>query len=260
MSEILLLDSSPTIGRLVEMTFKGSGHSIHRVNSASEAEHFLIKKTPRAVIINYHINGLSGAVFCKSLSNNPKTSNIPKIILGGSFSPFDADEAFASGADEVVMKPFKSAELRQPVLSLIEAAKARAEAPQPEPVEEIAPELPAEPAAVEAPAEPAAVEAPAEPAAVEAPAEPEEITEPSKETTPQAPAEVDPEILQAAVRSVLRAELPTMLKKVLSRLLSDGLDTRIRNHVDKRTQSIIDDSLREMVAQLIQEHLDGSSS
>ena len=242
MSEILLLDSSPTIGRLVEMTFKGSGHSIHRVNSASEAEHFLIKKTPRAVIINYHINGLSGAVFCKSLSNNPKTSNIPKIILGGSFSPFDADEAFASGADEVVMKPFKSAELRQPVLSLIEAAKARAEAPQPEPVEEIAPELPAEPAAVEAPAEP------------------EEITEPSKETTPQAPAEVDPEILQAAVRSVLRAELPTMLKKVLSRLLSDGLDTRIRNHVDKRTQSIIDDSLREMVAQLIQEHLDGSSS
>jgi DNA-binding response OmpR family regulator len=243
MSEILLLDPSPTIGRLVEMTFKGSGHSIHRVSSASEAEHFLINKTPSAVIINYNINGLSGIVFCKRLANNPKTSNIPRIMLGGSFSPFDADEAFKSGADEVVMKPFKSDELRQPVLSLIEVAKTQSEAPQPEPVEKATPELSAESAIIAAPAEPK-----------------QEIIETSKDTSAQVPAELDPEILQAAVRGVLRAELPTMLKKVLSRLLSDGLDTRIRNHVDKRTQSIIDDSLREMVTQLIQEHLDGDSS
>ena len=242
MSEILLVDPSPTIGRLVEMTFNGSGHSIHRVASASEAEHFLKNRVPSAVIINYQIGGLSGSVFCKSLANNPGTSKIPRIILGGSFSPFDADEALNSGADKVVMKPFKADELRQPVLSLIESASTRVEAAQPEPATETAPE------------EPAAA-APEEPVAA-APEEPNQVL--TEDT--HGPVELDPEILQAAVRSVLRTELPSMLKKVLGRLLSDGLDARIRNHVDKRTKSIIDESMREMVAQLIQEHMDDRSS
>jgi CheY-like chemotaxis protein len=131
MAIALLVDDSQTIRRIVEMAFKGSGHDVVTATSGSEARQALARYSPSLVMVNYMLPDGSGVALCQAIRSDPMTASLPVLVLGGTYAAFDANEARAAGAQGVVMKPFKTDDLLQPALRLIQEGGASATSPVP---------------------------------------------------------------------------------------------------------------------------------
>ncbi|MCA9562393.1 MAG: response regulator [Myxococcales bacterium] len=139
MSIILLVDQSQTIRRVVEMAFKASGHDIVAATSAAEGRQAIGRYNPAAVLISYRLPDERGVDVVRSLKSNPQTASIPVLLLGGTYAPFDENEARQSGADAILVKPFKTDPLLTTVAELLSGARRAAppqqSAPQHQPVQ-----------------------------------------------------------------------------------------------------------------------------
>ncbi|MGM0556846.1 MAG: response regulator [Myxococcota bacterium] len=106
---VLVADDSRTIRKVVEWALKGSAFEVVGVGSARETMD-AAKRQPSVILLDYHMPDGSGYDVCRALKDGP-TSQIPVVMLGGSYHDFDEQRAREAGADEVVMKPFKTDEL-----------------------------------------------------------------------------------------------------------------------------------------------------
>jgi len=131
--QILLADDSLTIQKVVELTFMDEDFEVAAVGSGDEALSRLEKGLPDIVIADVHMPGASGYEVCRQAK--ARSSQLPVLLLVGTFEALDEDELAACGADGHLKKPFDSQELLQVVLRLTREAAARA-AHSPTPVVE----------------------------------------------------------------------------------------------------------------------------
>jgi sigma-B regulation protein RsbU (phosphoserine phosphatase) len=66
---------------------------------------------PDAVVLDWHLPGLSGIEVCRYLRGNPSTATLPILLLTGNTRPEDVEEGLLAGANDYVFKPFRPAEL-----------------------------------------------------------------------------------------------------------------------------------------------------
>ncbi len=128
---ILLADDSPTIQKVVELTFAETPHQVVAVSSGSELLARLPEVNPDVVICDVIMPDRDGYDVCQTIKSSPETLHIPVILLTGTFEPFDRDRALAVGCDEIVTKPFEARQLIATVERLISGEPAPAEPPQP---------------------------------------------------------------------------------------------------------------------------------
>ena len=105
---LLLADDSPTIRKVVELTFSDEGIDVTAVGDAASAMEEFVKRQPDVVLVDVNLPGMSGYQICEIIKQDEATSNIPVLLLVGSFEPFDQDEAERVAADGFLLKPFKS--------------------------------------------------------------------------------------------------------------------------------------------------------
>ena len=123
---ILLADDSVTIQKVIELTFMDQDYQIEAVSSGDEAMRRLDEGMPDLVIADVHMPGASGFdVARRSKEIRPETL---VLVLVGTFEPFDEGDFSASGADEVLKKPFDSQELLRLVEKLLPASPGAPEA------------------------------------------------------------------------------------------------------------------------------------
>jgi CheY-like chemotaxis protein len=142
--KLLLADDSVTIQKVVNLTFADEGMEVTSVGDGNRAVQKLEEIMPDIVLADVHMPGLNGYEVCSHIKQNPALSNIPVILLVGSFEPFDEDEARRVGADDYLTKPFQS--IRQlvgrvnsllPEQPVVDAMASTDEFAHPEPVEYI---------------------------------------------------------------------------------------------------------------------------
>ena len=185
MAILLLVDPSQTIRRVVEMAFKASGHDIVAVASAAEGQQSVARYDPAVVLVNYILPDASGLELCHSLRNDPAAANVPIVLLGGTYEPFEESQGLQAGANVVLMKPFKTESLLSTVDGLLaDAPTTGPPVAQPD----AAPSVPAPPPAP--PRMPPAIPqppqaAPSEPRPVAAP-QPVARIRPARQALPQA--------------------------------------------------------------------------
>ena len=155
--QILLVDDSVTIQRVVELTF---AHEDYKVVAAKSADEGLAKARelkPDIVLADAGMPGKSGYDLCSALRSEASLAGTPCLILAGNFSPYDEGRGQKSGADGFVVKPFETQALIDKVADAIAkkgsapraAATATASPSAPTPVP---PTLPSPPIASIAPA------------------------------------------------------------------------------------------------------------
>lgn len=106
---VLLADDSATIQKIVELIFKDASIRLICATDGESATDLLEKQKFDLVITDVHMpttNGYEVCQYAKSL--NPE---IPVILLIGTFESFNEDLYRMCGADEVLKKPFHSADL-----------------------------------------------------------------------------------------------------------------------------------------------------
>lgn len=106
--KLLLADDSPTIRKVVELTFADEGIEVTTAGDAGSAMEEFVRTQPDIVLVDINLPGTSGYKICEMIKQDEATSRIPVLLLVGSFEPFDQDEAERVSADGFLLKPFKS--------------------------------------------------------------------------------------------------------------------------------------------------------
>ncbi len=117
--KILVADDSVTIHKIVGLTFAGEDLAIECAMNGTEAVEKALTVKPDLVLADVSMPGLNGYQVCEQIKASRDLSQVPVVLLVGSFERFDAGEASRIKCDGHLTKPFDTSELIQIVKSLI---------------------------------------------------------------------------------------------------------------------------------------------
>ena len=116
MIRILAVDDEPDLRSLLRILLKNRGYEVLEAASGREAVE-LVRSEPRIdlVIMDIMMPGLNGVQACAEIR---KFSTVPILFLTAKSQLADKAEAYASGGDDYLAKPFSQNELMMKVESL----------------------------------------------------------------------------------------------------------------------------------------------
>ncbi len=103
MKKILVVDDSKTIRTMCEWIFKSLEDRILTADSAASARSVIDSESPDVVIVDYTLPDVDSYEFVSSIKTRAHV-----IMMGGKYAPFSEEKALASGAEGILMKPFKT--------------------------------------------------------------------------------------------------------------------------------------------------------
>jgi DNA-binding response OmpR family regulator len=217
---ILLADDSPTIRKIVELTFSDTEFLVETAENGAEALAKLDSARPDLVLADVVMPEPTGYDICRAVKGSARP--VPVLLLAGTFEPFDPEQARECGADGHLVKPFESRTLRDRVKRLLspeptaEGVPQVVESPPSAELEQVVQELAVEPVAEE---EPAPVEK--VPVAVEEGA--------SDTVTPA--GEIAPELVDAVAREVVKRLSEEVLREIAWEVVPDLASKIIRERL-----------------------------
>jgi len=118
MKKILVVDDSE-LNVLFVSTILEKDYAIYTAFSGEEALRMVQKEIPHLIILDIVMRKVSGLDVCKAIRENPKTANIPIILLTATNEAL-AERGYRSGADEVLGKPIKPERLKEKISKLLQ--------------------------------------------------------------------------------------------------------------------------------------------
>jgi CheY-like chemotaxis protein len=209
---ILIADDSPTIRKIVELTFSDTDIRVESARSGGEALDRLASGQPDLVLADVVMPAPNGYELCRSIKSSERP--VPVVLLAGTFEPFDADRARDCGADDHLVKPFESEALRSRVRDLLDRPRRAATAAIEEPaIEEPAAEIPTDAAP------------PTPTAEVETESRTPAAPEPAGELA------ISTELVEAVAEAVVRRLSPDLLREVALRVVPELASEIIRERI-----------------------------
>lgn len=127
--QIVVVDDSRTVCGAVEWAYHGSGIEVVPALSGAEALSIIRRGAPLAVIVDYSLPDMTSVSFVATVRSEAASSKVPILVLTGGFHNVDTGAIVASGADETLRKPFRTADLLARVQAARDRGTARGYAP-----------------------------------------------------------------------------------------------------------------------------------
>jgi len=123
MAKILLIEDDPHALEMLRFRFKKAGY---QVVEALDGDEGLLKAMhqPDLIFMDVRIPKIDGWELCKILRNEPRTRQIPIVMLTGCSQPVQEAYGKACGADAYLTKPWDSKELMAVTRRLLARAEA----------------------------------------------------------------------------------------------------------------------------------------
>ncbi|HYH87100.1 MAG TPA: response regulator [Pyrinomonadaceae bacterium] len=107
--KLLIADDSPTIQKVINLTFEDEDIEVVAVSDGEQALRILEEQTPPDILLaDIWMPGPNGYELCERVKRDARLRHVPVILLVGAFEPFNEAEARRVGADTVLTKPFQS--------------------------------------------------------------------------------------------------------------------------------------------------------
>ncbi len=103
---ILVVEDEEDILELVEYNLGKNGFTVTTVTSGEEALQSIRSKLPDMVLLDLMLPGIDGLEICKHLKADPRTQQIPVIMLTAKGEESDIVTGLELGADDYITKPF----------------------------------------------------------------------------------------------------------------------------------------------------------
>lgn len=113
---ILAIDDSPSVRKLVEFTLKSKGFQVASAKDGQEALELMAKEQFDAIVLDINMPRMDGLEFLQTMRPNDAYASIPVIVLTTEGLEADRDRAMELGATAYIIKPFKPTQL----LSLVD--------------------------------------------------------------------------------------------------------------------------------------------
>jgi len=110
-SKILVVDDEPHIVNLIKLTLTSDKYEIFSAYSGTEALKLAKQIKPDLIILDLMMPNIDGYEVCENLRKDPKTSELPIMILSAKSQLVDKFKSINVGADDYMTKPFDPEEL-----------------------------------------------------------------------------------------------------------------------------------------------------
>ena len=105
---VLVVDDEKPIVDILVYNLKKEGYNTLEANDGEEAVRLVIEKKPDLVLLDIMLPKMDGLTVCKRIRHN---YNIPIIFLTAKDEEQDVVQGFDLGADDYIIKPFRTREL-----------------------------------------------------------------------------------------------------------------------------------------------------
>ena len=119
---ILVVDDNPTNLKLLRVLLTGQGFEVRTAMDAIEALKVLTEFTPRLILMDLQLPGMSGLELTQQLKADPKTRGIIIVALTASAMKGDEERALDAGCDGYIAKPIDTRTLPARVRQYISGA------------------------------------------------------------------------------------------------------------------------------------------
>jgi two-component system phosphate regulon response regulator PhoB len=120
---VLLVDDDRDIRDVVGAMLDAVGLLVESATSAEEALERVRSSPFDLMVLDWNLPGMTGIELCRLIRRDPTLSTLPVLFLTAHASSKDVVEAFASGADDYVVKPFRAPELGARIFGLLRRAR-----------------------------------------------------------------------------------------------------------------------------------------
>jgi two-component system phosphate regulon response regulator PhoB len=127
-ASVLIVEDEPAIRQMVRFALDTEGLSCAEAGDADQAGQAIARQQPDLILLDWMLPGISGIEFARRLRHDPRTSQIPIIMLTARGEEQDRIRGLDTAADDYVTKPFSMREL----MSRIRAVLRRTSQPAPE--------------------------------------------------------------------------------------------------------------------------------
>jgi len=119
---ILIVEDSPTERQLIRKMLEESGYRVTEAVDGNAALAAVQREKPSLLLLDVVLPGPNGFQICRQLKSSPDTRDIRIVMMSSKNQEADRFWGLKQGADEYLVKPFKSEDLlasvrRQLVLS-----------------------------------------------------------------------------------------------------------------------------------------------
>jgi phosphate regulon transcriptional regulator PhoB len=126
MKAILVVDDEPDIASLVAYNLRKAGFAVSIAADGEEALAAVREGRFELILLDLMLPGIHGMELCRILKNNPKTAQVPIIMLTASGEETDKIHGLETGADDYITKPFSPRELVARVKAVLRRSGERA--------------------------------------------------------------------------------------------------------------------------------------
>lgn len=140
---ILIADCSPTIRKMVELTFSKSKIRVEAAGTGQEALDKIASTDPDLILAAVNLVNPAGFELCRQIKSSERP--VPVLMLNSSFDSFDSARASECGANGHLPTPFETDELLIQVEALLENPHALTDAEPPPVATEDSEQVPTHP-------------------------------------------------------------------------------------------------------------------
>ncbi len=126
-AEILLVDDTPENLRVLGDLLRVHGLTVRVAASGVMALRSIAARRPDLILLDIHMPEMDGFEVCRRLRDSPGTTDLPILFLSASDNVIDRVQAFSSGGQDFISKPFESEEVLARITTHLHLAQTRRE-------------------------------------------------------------------------------------------------------------------------------------
>jgi len=119
MPAVLVVEDEPAIAELIAINLRHNGFRPTWAMDSATAQRELDASLPDVILLDWMLPGESGLVLAKRWRANPRTKDIPLIMLTARGDESDRVAGLDAGADDYIAKPFSTKELLARIRALL---------------------------------------------------------------------------------------------------------------------------------------------
>jgi len=117
--EAIVVEDDAASRRLVSACLRRLGLTVHEVKNRADAAKLLESLTPDLVCLDLRLPDGSGLQVCEAMRASERLRDVPVLVISALAQPSDLEKAEEVGADDYLVKPFRTAALTQSVRALM---------------------------------------------------------------------------------------------------------------------------------------------